>query len=264
VSTIVNPGSGVWPGGPTPPHYGSETRWHTRVVSSHVDSPQFHRALAAAVGDHAVDPRLATFFDAVEREYNVRPVWAETDTVGPDNRPRLCVWVSHYAEALEFRHDREHFGNYDRARQRRLAELWAESLRETSSRWRVRRGPRRQVDISRLLVIVADVETPARARAHRGVPDASVDTWAESLGLADDLWTWQRLFGPPVVFTHTRDQADKWRASGAAASWAQAWAQLVKPYDPLGVVNAGDVRIFVDSKARFDEEFESSWFYFWR
>ena len=220
--------------------------------------------LAASLGDHAVEARLAAFFDAVEREYNVRPVWAETDTVGPNSRPRLWVWVSRYADALEFRVHREPFFNYDAARQRRLAELWAESLSDKLSRGRLRRGSRSHTAVSRLLVIVCDVESPAIERAHLGVPGASVDSWAASLGLAGDLWTWQRLFGPPVVFTHTRDQAEKWRATGAAASWALKWAVLVKPYDPLGVVNADYVRIPVDSKARFDEEFESSWLYYWR
>jgi hypothetical protein len=233
-------------------------------MSAYVDRPEFARAMAAITTGEGVSAPLTSFFDTVEAEWGVRPVWAETAFIEPHRLPRLMVWVRTETEALVFREGGIPYANHDPKMQRRLMELYFASQRSQRS-WSSRLFSSASMSPpARMFAVVNDVEGPARATAHRAVPDDEVDEWAQSLGLGEQFWCWQRLFGPPVVFVHTAQQAAHLRESRATAAWAESWGEIVARYDTLGFTVAGAATVYVDSKERFDGYFKSSWANFWR
>lgn len=210
----------------------------------------FEIAMRAFTGQIPISGELSAFFDAFQAEWGTRPVWAQFDSPDPQTG-MLVVWVRTEVEARGFVVDGHPFGNRLRAREERVIDLFF----ETGCTVARRRRPR--------MAIVEAIEPPARMFAHMSVPDTEIDAWAAGLGLGGDFWTWKRFMGPPVVFVHTSEQRDQWVRSGAPTHWAKAWAEVVAPHDEYGFTTTEKLVIEVESKERFDEDFESNWFYFW-
>lgn len=225
-------------------------------------------AVAAKRGERALDPEFDRFATAFERSYRVVPLWFGLDTVfvGGKHRPRLIVIVERSHDALRFRKNGRRLSNFDSRKQRRVAALFVENVswRRIRSLVRRRAAGSRSTFEDRLLVIFVGFEDHAIEMTHSKVNPAMLRSFGRSLGLGKELWRVASIgWSAPVVFMRTAEQAANHRNTSSEAQWSRAYFDIAKHFDEFGYLTLDHCRIVVDSKERFDTEYESNWYYYW-
>jgi hypothetical protein len=218
--------------------------------------PGYLRAKQAKQGLRRLPAPFDNLASQIEQRYDIRPLWLELDELtNPPRRQRLSVVLERTAQYGKFSRN----WNFDRDKQRAIAKMfnavttpgpWSTLLRGTSK------------SVSDLFVCFDDFERAAKREAHDSFTPDELVRFETGLGLGDVFWTTSRFSGPPVVFVYTEDQAEELRFSDAQERWADLYFQLVKPHDEFDYLQRDEIKILVDSKAHFDRDYSSNWYYY--
>ena len=221
--------------------------------------PCYQRAKRAKQGKLPLPEPFERLADGIEKRYGVRPLWIETDHIkSPASRPRLSVVIERTADYKGFARS----WNFDPLRQRQIAAMYVEEAGRVRRRLPIGRGKKAATED--VFVCFDDFEQVATMEAHERVTPDELGRFEAGLGLGDAFWTTSRLSGPPIVFVHTDAQAQELRLSSAREGWADDYFSIVKRHDEFDYVQRSDIAIMVDSKAQFDEVYDSNWYYYWK
>lgn len=234
----------------------------------HPGDDGYRRARSARRGEACLDPRLDGFVARFEQRFRFRPLWLETDLVTRTDAPHPWLRADVVLERTEqYRTFCRSTLGYDRRKQRLVARLLVEELGAEGlcQLFALPQAPRAgSPSGSDVFVCFSDFEAVATSEAHGGVtPDESA-RFASSLGLGDDLWCLQRLWGPPIVFVHTDRQAAGLRSSAAPARWADDYYDVVRRHDEFGYLTRAGIVIAVDSKETLDRDYGGNWYYYFK
>ena len=215
------------------------------------------------------DPVYDAFTERFRLKYGISPLAVFVDTTGrrqgQDNKLRLTV-------VLERSDQRRAFLTapylVDKRKQKAVATLFTQSLREEDLRAMLRRPSGEQhaaVRADEIFVDFADFEHVAKQEVHDlATTSPGLDEFTASLGIADQFWCTQRLFGPPIVFVYTDEQARALKASGLPAAWADTYFEIAKRHDDFGYLTRAEIAIQIDSKENFDANYSSNWYYYFK
>jgi hypothetical protein len=212
--------------------------------------PEYHATKLLVQGKAALEPLFAEMADWIAGMWHVKVLNVIHDEVdAPERRPRLQV-------ILEHTHERQKFFdglNFDPVKQQAIAARFAKLV--TSQR---RSAPH---DTDRLLVVFSAFAPLAREEADSRIPDDEVN--ALQRRIADpDLWTIHRCFGRVTFMFYTDEQARKCVEDGRRDTYADRYFELLQKHDEFGYLRRSRFSIECDSKANFDSNYASSWFYY--
>jgi hypothetical protein len=231
--------------------------------------PNYLRAKRIKQGLSRVDPVYDAFTERFRLEYGISPLAVFVDTMGRrhgrGNMPRLGV-------VLERTDQRRAFLTapylFDKRKQKAMARLFTESLREEDLRAMLRRPSGEQlvaVRADEIFVYFAAFEDAAKQEVHDlATTSPELDEFKASLGIGNQFWCTQRFAGPPIVFVHTDEQARALKASDLPVTWADTYFEIAKRHDDFGYLARAEITIQVDSKENFDANYSSNWFYYFK
>lgn len=222
-------------------------------------------------GSARLDRIYAEFSMAFADQFGFEPLAVGVDSLASPGdggiRPRLSVVLERTAQRVFFHRPQQLLSNYDRRKQRLVAELFAANVREVDLR-RLFGLPRTTPEdfpwVDQLLVTFEDFESAAIEEIHGLVAAADLDAWVATLGLGDQFWCARRLAGPPIVFVQTEAQAAILRADGRLEEWSASYFAVARQHDEFGYLTPDDARIAVDSKENLDTTYAGSWFNYFR
>lgn len=231
--------------------------------------PDYLRAKRIKQGQSRMDPVYDPFTERFRLKYGIPPLAVFVDTMrrgqGQDNMPRLNVMLErtdHYRAFLTAPY------LFDKRKQKAVARLFTESLREEYLRAMLRRPSGEQLAAVRpdeIFVYFADFEDVAKQEVHDlATTSPGLDEFTASLGIGNQFWCTQRFAGPPIVFVHTDEQARALKASRLPVTWADTYFEIAKRHDDFGYLTRAEITIQVDSKENFDVNYSSNWYYYFK
>ncbi|HET7355385.1 MAG TPA: hypothetical protein VFJ09_01785 [Nocardioidaceae bacterium] len=224
------------------------------------------RAKSARRGESSISPIFADFVRAFEREFQVAPLWLETDTIPVHGksravRPRLDVVLERTDEQRQFLTAPY---TYDPQIQARTVRMFLEG---TGPRGRDRafQPPAGRSIGGELLVCFSSFEEVAVGEVHDLVSKEELEAFAQALDLGESYWRVERFMGtPPTVFVQTSEQVAALEGSPVRDQWDDAYFELAKSRDEFGYLDRRTTFVRLDSKQNFDENYAGNWYYYWK
>jgi hypothetical protein len=165
-------------------------------------------------------------------------------------RPRLQIIVESHSDRMKF-----HSGfNYDSAKQQAVKDRFLDTI--------VRKEPA-QYDVDGLFVIFSAFAPIALEEADAQITDDEINALKVRVG-NPDLWEISRCFGRVTFFFFTTAQLRRHVADGKKIVYAKMYFDILKAHDEFGYLDEKTFAVDFDSKQNFDENFGSSWFYYYR
>lgn len=231
--------------------------------------PDYLRAKRIKQGQSRMDPVYDPFTERFRLKYGISPLAVFVDSIGRgqgrDTLPRLCVVLERTEQCRAFRTAPYLF---DIRKQKAVARLFTESVREEDLRAVLRRPTGEQIDAvpaEQIFVYFADFEDVAKQEVHHlATTSPGLDEFTASLSIGDQFWCTQRNGGPPIVFVHTDEQARDLKASDLPLTWADTYFEIAKRHDEFGYLTRAGITIQVDSKENFDTNYSSNWYYYFK
>ena len=174
------------------------------------------------------------------------------DRANSMHNPRLQVILEHKSEL--FRFQKGYLGNFIAKEQKSIAKKFIEIID---------RDGIQGFDLDGLFVVFSAFAPIAREDADQQVSDREIKELKLKIE-NPDLWEISRCFGKVTFFFYTDDQVKLYEQRGMKELYAQRYFELLKPHDEFGYLSLGSYQVFFDSKENFDNNYEGSWFYYYR
>ncbi|HLR24503.1 MAG TPA: hypothetical protein VK112_01465 [Fodinibius sp.] len=117
-------------------------------------------------------------------------------------------------------------------------------------------------DLTGLFIIFSAFAPVARAEANGAIPQDEIDALQQELAL-DELWKISRNFGATDFMLYTDKQVERFKANGIDDRLSGAYFDILKPHDEFDYFNRETFAVHLDSKETFDQNYDSSWQWYW-
>ncbi len=198
--------------------------------------------------------RLRSPFDAlaqwIQSTWNVTVLNVIYDRANSLHAPRLQVILEHKTHTQKFCRG----ASYDKNKQSAIAEKFLEIIEKDD---------KLDYDVDGLFVVFSAFAPLAREEADSQISDEEIQSLKARIGNSD-IWEISRCFGHVTIFFYTDAQVKRYESEGKKMEYAGIYYEILKPYDEFGYIHKKDFKIAFDSKQNFDENYESSWFYYYR
>ncbi|MBA4020651.1 MAG: hypothetical protein C0483_26120 [Pirellula sp.] len=164
--------------------------------------------------------------------------------------PRLHVILESHDDAKSF--ERSAYC-YDKRKQIAVASRFLNLIGRQPSEY----------DVDGLFVVFSAFAPIALQEADSRVSDQEVGDLKQRID-NPDLWEISRCFGHVTFFFYTDAQARDYAASGKMAEYARRYFEILKPHDEFDYLSEDEFKVAFDSKQNFDENYQSSSFYYYR
>lgn len=217
-------------------------------------------------GHKQLDPVFQGPADWITQTYDTKVLNIYYDKIEVDkNRPRLNIIFEFFQEAEKFK---DRIGNFDSIKQKAVADKFREVLKHDTSKHNIiarliSNITHLKYDTKNLLVIFDSFEPIAREEANQNIPESKIENLKTEIGMKD-LWTIYRQFSLATVFFYTDKQLEKYSSDGTTDSLKQKYYNLLKQYDEFNYIRQDTYFIKFDTKENFDNNYQSSWFYYSR
>jgi hypothetical protein len=214
-------------------------------------------------GHKQLDPIFQPLADWINQTYGTKVLNIYYDKIEVDkNRPRLNIIFEHQEEELKFRDG--FLGNFHSDKQRIIAGKFDEvvngRIKESGI---LSKLFNKKYDTKNLLVIFDSFEPIAREEANQNISENEIENLKSEIGMTD-LWTIYRQFSIATIFFYTDKQLEKYSSDGTTEILKKKYYDLLKHYDEFDYIKPDTDFIKFDTKENFDNNFESSWFYYSR
>ncbi|MCD4524851.1 hypothetical protein [Nocardioides sp. cx-173] len=219
-------------------------------------------------GDERLDPVFDTFVARFRDRFGVTPLAVKVDALAiprsTGHRPRLLVVLERKEQ-----HDAFHTGEFDtpdRDKHDAVKRIFVESMADVDlhARFALPGGAAGPIGPDGIFGYFRDFETVAKLDAHAQVQGAELDDFVAALDLGDRFWCTNRFAGPPIVFVHTRAQAEALATPAVARRWADLYWPYVKAHDEFDYLRRDEITVPVDSRQSFEEGYEANWYYYFK
>lgn len=164
--------------------------------------------------------------------------------------PRLQVILEYQREAEIFR---DGF-NFDREKQSAIKTRFLAIIgREGASAY----------DVDGLFVVFSAFDRLAKEEADSRILDTELDALRLQIG-DPGLWLISRCFGRVTFFFYTDAQAKHSENAGKKQEYAKRYFELLRPHNEFGYLDEQTYTVSFDSKQNLDENYEGSWFNYYR
>lgn len=205
----------------------------------------------------------------INREYDVNVLNIYYDFIQNGKRPRLNVILEFLCDKNKFNISTETFYGYDGEKQAAISVKFNELLESESSKNRgflkrlLSNKPNYKYDTNDILVTFGIFETVAKNEANSNIPEEKIQELKESIN-DNELWEISRCFANTTFFFYTDVQLNQNKNNGKKEKLTELYYNLIKFYDEFDYIKKEDFLIFMDSKENFDNNYQGSWFYYYR
>lgn len=217
------------------------------------------------LGKAEMNPDFRPLADFVDKEFGVRTINIIYDEID-NGRPRLNICFEYARESKSFADESGY--SFDKDKEK----LIIRKFRETLEQQQIikKRGifdffnnDNAKYKTKSLFVIYSAFEPVARIEANEAVPLSKIKQLKEELG-NKDLWEISRGLSGVTFFVYTKEQERHYENSEERKVWADKYFDLLEPYNEFGYFNRDMFNVYLDSKENFDDNYESSWFYYYK
>ena len=200
-------------------------------------------------GGKSLLPPLRELADWINQKWGVTVLNVIYDRAKESlHAPRLQVILEFGRETKKFRDG----PNFDHLKQQAIASRFVEI---------VSRDQNHDYDLQGLFVVFSAFAPLACDEADSKISDEEIEALKLRIG-NPDLWTISRYFGYVTFMLFTDAQAQDHAAMGKKEEYAREYFQVLKPYDEFEYLDESTFEVQIDSKENFDQNYQSSWFYY--
>lgn len=205
--------------------------------------------------------------DWIDQTFGVKPINILYGSTYDGKRPQIEI-------CFEFERERSKFKDkdkllYDRATQSVIANKFKQVLEEQGiierpgifDFFRKPASPKYLTD--NVWVIYEAFEPIARIDAMESIPQEKIDELKKTLN-NKELWEISRRFSGVTFFLYTDEQVKEYEKSEVRKEWANKFFDVLEPYNEFGYFKRKYFSVYLDSKENFDNNYQSSWDYYYR
>jgi hypothetical protein len=190
---------------------------------------------------------LAEWISSTRRVTVLNVIYDRANSLRP---PRLQVIVEHPNQEKKFLKG----FNFDRRQQKAIAKKFLEIID---------RDGKHKFDVEGLLVVFLAFSPLALEEANSRVSEKDIKALQTRIA-NPDLWDIIRCFGHVIFFFFTDKQVKEAEVQGKKEEYATMYFDILKPHDEFGYLKRNKLKVFFDSKQNFDENYQSSWYCYFR
>ncbi|WP_339729490.1 hypothetical protein [uncultured Gimesia sp.] len=198
----------------------------------------------------------------IKATYNTPVLNICYEVISPFKRPRLNVIFEFTSEAEKFR---DGAFNYDSEKQDAISVVFKKILKRNDSQSQsfsqriLRKVGIQKYQTKNMFVIFTSFEMDARDEVRSQIKESEIDDLIKSMHRRE---IWQ--FSHGSFFFYTDDQVERARSDGTYERLADALFRLFKKYDEFDYFQRDSFIVEIDSKEKFDNNYQGNWFYYSR
>lgn len=201
----------------------------------------------------------------IDKKYGVKTLNIIYDYIDSDkSRPRLQVCLEYAKDVGKFMDNRTY--NFDEIKQndiiRKFDEIISDNEIKNKSNW-LKNLFGLPYKIDNLYVYFSDFESIAKIEANEKISENEIKKLQSEIN-NKELWTISRAFSGVTFFLYTNEQLKKYRDSEIHEKWKNQYYQLLQAYDEFDYFKNDYFYFDLDSKENFDNNYEGSWFNYYR
>jgi hypothetical protein len=203
---------------------------------------------------------LANFID---KTFNVKTINIIYDIINKGKQPRLNI-------CFEFEHEeqifRDKYRSFYTEKQKVIVEKFNDILKEkkiTEKKLFFVKSKYNKYKTNKLLVIFSAFEPIAKISAIDNIPQDKIDQLKNDIGNSD-LWEISKCFSRVTFFFYTDQQVKQYEGSDTIKQWFSKFFDILEEYNEFKYFNREEFKIYLDSKENFDNNYQSSWFWYYR
>jgi hypothetical protein len=220
------------------------------------------------LGKEAMNPDFRELADYIDQTFGVKTINIIYDTFDKEKRPRLNICFEFENEKQSFNENNGNF-NFDSKKQKLIAGKFKETVKEQNTFKQnglfdfFIKSQKEKYKTDNVWVYYSAFEPIARIEANENVPKNQIVQLKKELN-NNDLWEISRAFSGTTFFLYTDKQVKYYENSEARKLWADKYFELLEPYNEFGYFKRDTFNVYIDSKENFDNNYDSSWYYYYK
>ena len=203
----------------------------------------------------------------IDKTYDVKTINIIYDTIDQGERPRLQICFEFEYEKLKFTN--QGITYFDKEKQEAIGKEFKKCLstqgiiKEKSIFDFLKKADKPKYLTENIWVVYGAFEPIAKMEATSKIPAEVIQTLKESLN-NDTIWEISISFSSATYFFYTDNQLKQFDNLEVKKIWTDKYFELVKKYDEFDYFKREATTIYFDSKENFDNNYQSSWFYYYK
>ncbi|WP_405291984.1 hypothetical protein [Algibacter sp. Ld11] len=217
-------------------------------------------------GIKEIDSDFVQLAQWISKKYEVNVLNITHKIMNHDNRIRIGIVVEFKADENKFKESDERWANYNEKIQNEIAEKYlniCKILELSDGKSLLGITKKKKPKLNDIFVSTSAFEPIAKEEANGLIPKVRFDELLIELK-NKKVWTLSRCFGSTTLFVLKDEQKSEIGKSDFLKELENRYFELLKEYDEFNYWKRDKFKIGIDSKQNFDENYESSWFYYYR
>ncbi len=199
-----------------------------------------------------IDSNFGQFAKWISEKYKVNVLNITHEIMNHDNRIRIGIAVESKTDEIKFKVSDEMWAIFNEKIQNDIAEKYQDTCTTL-------KAPNQK----NVFVSASAFEPLAKEEANSLIPEIRIKELLSELK-NKKVWTLSRCFGSVTLFVFKDEQKEVFTESDYFNKLENRYFELLKEYDEFDYWKRSEFKIGIDSKQNFDENYESSWFYYYR
>ncbi|WP_027391970.1 hypothetical protein [Aquimarina latercula] len=203
-------------------------------------------------GKSRIDEEFKLLSKWISENYNVTVLNIQEDLNEDNNILKIDIHVETIKEELKLTMSEEYyFNDITTNKQKEIAEKYIQIINSSNS---LNISPK----INDISIFCFAFEPLAKQEASLLIPEKRIENIYEELELPE-IWRISRCFENVTLFVYKDEQKNKIKNSVKFKLIEGKYFDLLKEYDEFNYWKRENVKITIDSKQNFDDNYESSW-----
>jgi len=211
-----------------------------------------------------IDSGFVPFAKWISEKYEVNVLNITHEITNHDNRIRIGIAVETENDEVKFKESDERWANYSEKIQNEIAEKYLDTcktLKVLNEKNILGITKKQKPELKNIFVSASAFEPLAKEEANSLIPELKIKELLDELK-NKNVWTLSRCFSSATLFVFKDEQKAEIVKSDFFKELENRYFELLKEYDEFNYWKRNEFKIGIDSKQNFDENYESSWFYY--
>ena len=204
----------------------------------------------------------------IDKTYNVKTINIIYDLLG-NKRPRIQICFEFEKEKSQFMtHDIDYF---DKKKQKAIGDKFCKLMRQQGLDKKNQNSFLNFINPKKngiyltdnVFVIYGAFEPVAKFEAATKITKELTEKFIASFD-NKEIWTISIGFAIPTFFMFTDEKVKEFDKPEIKKVWADRFYDLIKPFDEFDYFKRDNIKVLIDSKENFDNNYQSNWFYYYK
>jgi hypothetical protein len=206
--------------------------------------------------------------DWIQKNLDARIINIKYDKIENSNTPRLKLVTWSQSDYIKFqRQDQfaynEEFQQMIASEFKRLVKIYDLGPTRLKNLFKKSKNENQGFNTDDLWICYTDFSNVAKTEAMNMIPTEQTKNF-KSKYIRDYIWDIHPNIYEIIIFYYTEQQIIDHKNVNLFESIKNEYYSMIKPYDEYGFYTKDSLKIRTDSKENFDNNFESSWFYYYK